>query len=495
MDKETVNKHYRDLVPMLRNPVAEYHFSNVSRQLENDRSWLPTGSLPEGLYVSTKLPDVDVMFFGLSGKVKLTQASLDHLPGKEGFLWLIVNNPNEIRFLKEQYGVDVVFVARNSKGQENTYVKPSKLWRSGKLQAGASNALNRRKDADWSIETNIAGPTYPVEASVGPNTSIKLAVSRKIEVDLVFSLEVSGWPLPAEPWKTRRREWPNREVVQRIVQEGHHVVAKPSPGGNPDTEWRISFSKAELTLSKNMTQTQKNCYKFLKVIAAEEFSNPKIVCSYYLKTTLLWALEKLPSDYWSDSKIGERVLGLLDDLLGYLTSKNLPNYFIPEMNLLEGLSEGDCQKARDEVSRVLQNPMSFPGRPWVFLICNGLGFKFQDDIADYFLDPINKLEAWKVFTYTIWISYLIKVRAKEQISLVQKKLEEEPSLAKFAECLHNFTPKNKAGKVKPVREYLAMERNQAIEHYKSAVGFVNERDFDLVMGSNKFLKDLEKGGF
>ena len=103
-----------------------------------------------------------------------------------------------------------------------------------------------------------------------------------------------------------------------------------------------------------MTQTQKNCYKFLKVIAAEEFSNPKIVCSYYLKTTLLWALEKLSSDYWSDSKIGERVLGLLDDLLGYLTSKNLPNYFIPEMNLLEGLSERDCQKARDQVSRVLQ---------------------------------------------------------------------------------------------------------------------------------------------
>ena len=40
-----------------------------------------------------------------------------------------------------------------------------------------------------------------------------------------------------------------------------------------------------------------------------------------------------------------------------------------------------------------------------------------------------------------------------------------------------------------------MERNQAIEHYKSAVGDVNERDFDLVMGSNKFLKDLERGRF
>lgn len=165
------------------------------------------------------------------------------------------------------------------------------------------------------------------------------------------------------------------------------------------------------------------------------------------------------------------------------------------MNLLEGLSEGDCQNARDQVARVCQNPISFPGRPWVFLMYKGLGFKFQDDIAYYFLDPINKLEAWKVFTYTIWISYLIKVRAGEQIGLVQKKLEEEPTLAKFAECLKNFTPKDKTGKVKRVREYLAMERNQAIEHYKSAVGYVNQRDFDLVMGSNKFLKDLEMGGF
>ncbi len=489
MESEAVNKHFADMLPMVRNPVAEYHFANISRLLNQDRSWLPTGSLPEDLSASTKLPDLDMMFLCLSGKISLSQSSLEHLSGKQGFIWLAVDNPSEIHFLKDQYGSDVVFVSTNSQGEERTYIKPSKLWRGERLQANTSQTINKSNDAQWNVQTDTAQTTYSVETVIGP--SIKIAISRNVDVNLVFALEVSGWPAPAEPWICRRRHWPGKGMIQEIVHAGHHVIPKPSHGGNPDTEWRLSFSKAELLLSKAMTQTQKNCYKILKVICTEEFSDPKVICSYHLKTTFLWALERVPATHWSGSRIGQRVLGLLSDLQGCLTSGRLPNYFIPEMNLLEGLSNRDLQLARDQVTRILIHPLIFPTKPWVFLIYNGLGFKFQNDIQDYFLDPINKLDAWKIFAYTLWVHYLIKVRATQQLQLVRKKLEEEPTLAKFIECLTNFTPTDKIGQIKNTGEYLLMDRNQALEHYKSQVGYVNARNFDLVMGSVHFEKNID----
>ena len=63
--------------------------------------------------------------------------------------------------------------------------------------------------------------------------------------DHVPSINCTGWPSCAEGWITRPRVWPDKETVEDIVQSGFHLVCKASPGGDPQTEWRLSFSVAE----------------------------------------------------------------------------------------------------------------------------------------------------------------------------------------------------------------------------------------------------------
>ena len=157
-------------------------------------------------------------------------------------------------------------------------------------------------------------------------------------IDLVPSIQCDLWPVTAEEWKTRRRLWPQRSLINKIIEEGHHVVAKASPGGDPNLEWRLSFSKAELTLAEHRTYVQKKCYYIFKTIFKEYLGKSGVISTYYLKTIMMWAMEQNPPEYWREDNIGQAVLGLLDDLRQALVTGNLPHYFIPQHNLLRHVS-------------------------------------------------------------------------------------------------------------------------------------------------------------
>ena len=157
-------------------------------------------------------------------------------------------------------------------------------------------------------------------------------------IDLVPSIQCDSWPVIAEEWKTRRRLWPQRSLIKKIIEGGHHVVAKASPGGDPNLEWRLSFSKAELTLAEHRTHVQKKCYYIFKTIFKEYLGKSGVTSTYYLKTIMMWAMEQNPPEYWREDNIGQAVLGLLDDLYQALVTGNLPHYFIPKNNLLRHIS-------------------------------------------------------------------------------------------------------------------------------------------------------------
>ena len=157
-------------------------------------------------------------------------------------------------------------------------------------------------------------------------------------IDLVPSIQCDSWPVIAEEWKTRRRLWPQRGLIIKIIQGGHHVVAKASPGGDPNLEWRISFSKAELTLAEHRTHVQKKCFYIFKTILKEYLGKSGVISTYYLKTIMMWAMEQNPPESWREDNIGQAVLGLLDDLHQALVIGNLQHYFIPQHNLLRHIS-------------------------------------------------------------------------------------------------------------------------------------------------------------
>ena len=82
----------------------------------------------------------------------------------------------------------------------------------------------------------------------GPSIRIQhLHIFDSFLVDIAFSIKTIEWPTNSD-WPTRERKWPSEDLVEKIVQEGYHLVPKSHPEDKKEVTWRFSFSKAEVTL-------------------------------------------------------------------------------------------------------------------------------------------------------------------------------------------------------------------------------------------------------
>ncbi|KAG7251364.1 hypothetical protein CRUP_023892, partial [Coryphaenoides rupestris] len=80
---------------------------------------------------------------------------------------------------------------------------------------------------------------------------------------------------------------------------------------------------------------------------------------YHLRTLLFWACDRLPGSYLSRSgpeAPGRLLLGLLDDLAHCALSKSCPNYFLPQCNMLEHLTDGQALLAARKLAHLRADP-------------------------------------------------------------------------------------------------------------------------------------------
>ena len=63
-----------------------------------------------------------------------------------------------------------------------------------------------------------------------------------VSIDFVPAICLLFWPHQAAAWINRHRHWPHQNTIQCIADKGCHVVPRSSPGGDVDSEWRLSFS-------------------------------------------------------------------------------------------------------------------------------------------------------------------------------------------------------------------------------------------------------------
>ena len=112
-------------------------------------------------------------------------------------------------------------------------------------------------------------------------------------VDIIPALRSLAWPEVAQDWITRPRKWPLPAKVENVIREGFHLVVKaPKSGGNPECDFRISFSHAEYLLSLEMNDIQRQCYRCLKKYHRVYLSTePKSVNSFHLKNIFLRTIE------------------------------------------------------------------------------------------------------------------------------------------------------------------------------------------------------------
>ena len=160
--------------------------------------------------------------------------------------------------------------------------------------------------------------------------------------DNVYSIHCAFWPMGAEEWIRRPREfgWPSSRDISAIVDFGCHVVPiGHSLSSFKDIEWRISFSIAERTLVWSFHHVQVQCYALMKIILKEYIKRKctpqnAILCSYFIKTFLFWTFETTSSRFWRQENLRECVYYLLVTFRECIRKGVLSHYFFPEFNLL-----------------------------------------------------------------------------------------------------------------------------------------------------------------
>jgi len=138
----------------------------------------------------------------------------------------------------------------------------------------------------------------------------------KDEIDCVIAIKLPSWPSQAAKWPNRQRVWPSPQKVEEITSKGAMAVVKVPPGGDPNRDWRLSFSEAEIILvSDREAPCRQQAYRIFKYIIKQHVVPPAALTSYHLKTILLWISERFPPDYWSWENLSNCYLGEFGYLL------------------------------------------------------------------------------------------------------------------------------------------------------------------------------------
>ena len=159
--------------------------------------------------------------------------------------------------------------------------------------------------------------------------------------DKVFSVACCGWPSVASSWAKRGRNWPSHSLVEELTNSVYHLVHKPSPSGDTEVDWRISFSFAESKLMDSITGSRLASFCMLKEIIKKDgkVRHQNIITTYHLKTVFFWACENEMADFWKMEKIDICVHSLLDSLIHASETGVIQHFFIPEINLLANASK------------------------------------------------------------------------------------------------------------------------------------------------------------
>src|SRR6218665_1144901 len=176
----------------------------------------------------------------------------------------------------------------------------------------------------------------------GPAIKCQPREGHDVGFDAVNSMWCPQWPNEAQKWITRRRkfEWPMIDTISEVVQNGCHIVYVQHRAfiGNKQ-QCRFSFSLAEVTLLQSWTKVQQIVYHLFRFFSKRvliQKNCPKedeVICTYHLKTLMLWTCEEMPPEWWSTTSVITICHEMLLKLSEWLRKRRFPNYFIPDANL------------------------------------------------------------------------------------------------------------------------------------------------------------------
>ena len=193
---------------------------------------------------------------------------------------------------------------------------------------------------------------------------LHVSKAKMLPFEYIPAFRCLTWPMVAQEWRKRKRKWPSPDVVDKVVREGFHLVVKaPKKGGNPECDFRISFSHAEYLLSQEINEIQRECYRCLKTYHRVYLSaEAKGLISFHLKNIFLRTIEETGGEMWIESRRAECMWKLFANLLKALRERHLPHYFVQSYNLFDIDYIEDTailESLTERVEQIMENPVKF----------------------------------------------------------------------------------------------------------------------------------------
>jgi hypothetical protein len=388
--------------------LDERIFNSANTYFDNEAPFqlddvLISGSFSEGMqkvnFKTKSISDVDFML--ILKNIKVTEEDQ-----QKGNLTVEENTPFVNLYFTDkdliEMWADFLETKSNTGCERSIRLSPKKLKsRFRKNYVNCGSIFTPLVDED--VEEVDEGPSVAIASKpsgkMETNLSHVLHYSPTVAVDdfdFVLAIKCDGWPLCAQEWLTRPRCWPSQEIVQKINTVGFHIVCKSSCEG----DFRLSYYNAETILIQSLSDLQHKTYRAFKAFVRhykekDEWNRngKKTICSYHLKTVLLWYCEKSDPKDWNEENIVCHLLSLIDDLISALKERNLPMYFMPKYNLMEQM--GDVSDVIEKITEL---------RSSIDLITKAIIFEEPDILA------------WTNFIFNSTIPGLAQVAGKSSIN-------------------------------------------------------------------------------
>ena len=202
---------------------------------------------------------------------------------------------------------------------------------------------------------------------VADTTEVKLRIKERFVVQITPAFRCGGiWARSAAHWPIPHIPWPNPNLVAEVKTEGFDLLSKESiymkdkQSAAEGDAWVMSFKYAEDRLLYG--GCRRKCLSILKALRDRHFDVPgQPISSYHLKTLLLYECEKHPRELeWDDTCLGDRLNGILLQLISCLQNRRCPHYFLPNVDLFKGKSTTAMDNAAKQVWRILRELLTNP---------------------------------------------------------------------------------------------------------------------------------------
>ncbi|XP_052060338.1 uncharacterized protein LOC127700734 [Mytilus californianus] len=180
-------------------------------------------------------------------------------------------------------------------------------------------------------------------------------------------LDCDIWPKPAQYWTKRKPVscWPSAEKIKEASEKGCILIKRAHEFSDyPDIEWQFIFTGAETVLVESFTSSMMYCFRVFKALVEHQTRTLKVkLKTYGLLTSMFYSSELIPEDAWS-SNPGGCIMFIIAWLLQRVAERIIPNYFIPENNMIEHMEDYDLRS----IEYCLQALRWFPFPSLYFLL-------------------------------------------------------------------------------------------------------------------------------